>query len=288
MEVVPDRQVPPNVVVNVLVDLDLNLVVRNRRFGSEDGGRGVRYVIGRRCLPHTSGQHPGLGRLHRRVPLVVSQLQVADRLPVTGLACRLLHIHEARPYTDHEPRHRSTAQHSYPQACVSLGVSTVSARPQLPHLGLQTDTPTISTPSCGTQGKGPTEKDPNHGHLAGGLLHPEGAAAQQCAVATRPGGEIPPGHPTVLGCQRLQQRAGDRGRDHRSVHRRQFRTRAEARLKIATWITDLVGHRRCHPALGYRSSPLRTKPRIDYAATDRGTIRCPHPGRTAQLGGGCR
>jgi hypothetical protein len=21
-------------------------------------------------------------------------------------------------------------------------------------------------------GKGPTEKDPNHGHLAGGLLHP--------------------------------------------------------------------------------------------------------------------
>ena len=34
-------------------------------------------------------------------------------------------------------------------------------------------------------GKGLTEKDPNHGHLAGGLLHSEGAPAQQCAGATR-------------------------------------------------------------------------------------------------------
>jgi putative transposase len=30
------------------------------------------------------------------------------------------------------------------------------------------------------------------------------------------------------------------------VHRRQFRTRAEARLKIATWITDFYNHRRRH------------------------------------------
>ncbi|MFE3781119.1 reverse transcriptase domain-containing protein, partial [Amycolatopsis sp. NPDC059090] len=34
-------------------------------------------------------------------------------------------------------------------------------------------------------GKGPTEKDPNHGHLAGGLLHSEGAGSQQCVPATR-------------------------------------------------------------------------------------------------------
>ncbi len=30
------------------------------------------------------------------------------------------------------------------------------------------------------------------------------------------------------------------------VHRRQFRTRAEARLKVATWITDFYNHRRRH------------------------------------------
>jgi hypothetical protein len=34
-------------------------------------------------------------------------------------------------------------------------------------------------------GKRPTEKDPNHGHLAGGLFHSVGAR-----------GEVPPGHPT--------------------------------------------------------------------------------------------
>ncbi len=34
-------------------------------------------------------------------------------------------------------------------------------------------------------GKGPTEKDPHHGHLAGGLLHSEGGGAQQCAPPTR-------------------------------------------------------------------------------------------------------
>jgi hypothetical protein len=37
-------------------------------------------------------------------------------------------------------------------------------------------------------GKGPTEKDPSHGHLAGGLFHPEGAPVQQCTGATRPDG----------------------------------------------------------------------------------------------------
>jgi putative transposase len=30
------------------------------------------------------------------------------------------------------------------------------------------------------------------------------------------------------------------------VHRRQFRTRAEARLTIATWITDFYNRRRRH------------------------------------------
>jgi hypothetical protein len=34
-------------------------------------------------------------------------------------------------------------------------------------------------------GKGPSEKDPRHGHLVGGLLHPEGASVQQCTGATR-------------------------------------------------------------------------------------------------------
>jgi hypothetical protein len=40
-------------------------------------------------------------------------------------------------------------------------------------------------------GKGPTEKDPSRGHLAGGLFHPEGAPAQQCAAPTR----LPSAHP---------------------------------------------------------------------------------------------
>ena len=35
-------------------------------------------------------------------------------------------------------------------------------------------------------GKRPTEKDPNHRHLAGGLLHSEAAPARQRAGATRP------------------------------------------------------------------------------------------------------
>ena len=30
------------------------------------------------------------------------------------------------------------------------------------------------------------------------------------------------------------------------VHRRHFRTRTEARIKIATWITDFYNHRRRH------------------------------------------
>jgi len=30
------------------------------------------------------------------------------------------------------------------------------------------------------------------------------------------------------------------------VHRHTFRTRAEARIKIATWITDFYNHRRRH------------------------------------------
>jgi hypothetical protein len=34
-------------------------------------------------------------------------------------------------------------------------------------------------------GKGPTEKDPNHGHLAGGLLHSVGAGGVKLPPATR-------------------------------------------------------------------------------------------------------
>jgi putative transposase len=37
------------------------------------------------------------------------------------------------------------------------------------------------------------------------------------------------------------------------VHRRQFRTRTEARLKIATWITDFYNHRRRHSVCDGRS-----------------------------------
>ncbi len=49
------------------------------------------------------------------------------------------------------------------------------------------------------------------------------------------------------------------------VHRRQFRTRAEARLKIATWITDFYNHRRRHSVCDGRSP-------IDY---ERSTARPP-------------
>jgi transposase InsO family protein len=38
------------------------------------------------------------------------------------------------------------------------------------------------------------------------------------------------------------------GGKRKYVHRRQFRTRAEARIKIATWITDFYNHRRRHSA----------------------------------------
>ncbi|MEU3343109.1 group II intron maturase-specific domain-containing protein, partial [Streptomyces sp. NPDC006668] len=34
-------------------------------------------------------------------------------------------------------------------------------------------------------GKGPSEKDPRHGHLVGGLLHSEGGPPQQCGGPTR-------------------------------------------------------------------------------------------------------
>jgi len=44
------------------------------------------------------------------------------------------------------------------------------------------------------------------------------------------------------------------------VHRRQFRTRAEARLKIATWITDFYNQRRRHSVCDWHSP-------IDYERT---------------------
>ncbi|WP_431880410.1 IS3 family transposase, partial [Micromonospora marina] len=47
------------------------------------------------------------------------------------------------------------------------------------------------------------------------------------------------------------------------VHRHQFRTRTEARLKIATWITDFYNPRRRHSVCGGRSP-------IDY---ERSAIR---------------
>jgi putative transposase len=45
------------------------------------------------------------------------------------------------------------------------------------------------------------------------------------------------------------------------VHRHQFRTRAEARLKIATWITDFYNRRRRHSACDWRSP-------IDYERSE--------------------
>jgi putative transposase len=37
------------------------------------------------------------------------------------------------------------------------------------------------------------------------------------------------------------------------IHRRTFRTRAEARLKIATWITDFYNSRRLHSVCDYKN-----------------------------------
>ncbi len=78
-------------------------------------------------------------------------------------------------------------------------------------------------------GKGPTEKDPNHGHLAGGLLHSEGGRRKRTSITGTssaayptscpdlwgPGGEIPPGyptpgHPAVWGSDRAVQGAAAR------------------------------------------------------------------------------
>ncbi|MGW0885836.1 integrase core domain-containing protein [Streptomyces sp. NPDC002671] len=37
------------------------------------------------------------------------------------------------------------------------------------------------------------------------------------------------------------------------VHRRTFATRAEARIRIATWITDFYNARRLHSVCGFKS-----------------------------------
>ncbi|MGW9026266.1 hypothetical protein ACWGQ5_19125 [Streptomyces sp. NPDC055722] len=42
------------------------------------------------------------------------------------------------------------------------------------------------------------------------------------------------------------------------VHRHTFRTRTEARIKIATWITDFYNTRRLHSVCGFRSPTDRT------------------------------
>ena len=49
------------------------------------------------------------------------------------------------------------------------------------------------------------------------------------------------------------------------VHRHQFRTRTEARLKIATWITDFYNRHRLHSVCDWRSP-------IDY---ERATAHAP-------------
>ncbi|MEO3821974.1 IS3 family transposase [Plantactinospora sp. B24E8] len=45
------------------------------------------------------------------------------------------------------------------------------------------------------------------------------------------------------------------------VHRRHFRTRTEARLEIATWITDFYNRRRRHSVCDWRSP-------IDYKRSE--------------------
>ncbi|MET8838059.1 IS3 family transposase [Micromonospora sp. NPDC004540] len=57
------------------------------------------------------------------------------------------------------------------------------------------------------------------------------------------------------------------------VHRRQFRSRSEARLKIATWITDFYNGRRQHPVCDWRSP-------IDYERPD--TRALGGPGRITE------
>ncbi|MFJ5157221.1 integrase core domain-containing protein [Streptomyces sp. NPDC088353] len=49
------------------------------------------------------------------------------------------------------------------------------------------------------------------------------------------------------------------------VHRHTFRTRTEARIKIATWITDFYNTRRLHSVCGLKSP-------IDYEREYRATL----------------
>lgn len=49
------------------------------------------------------------------------------------------------------------------------------------------------------------------------------------------------------------------------VHRHAFRTRTEARIKIATWITDFYNAKRLHSACGFKSP-------IDYERDYRATL----------------
>ncbi|MDX2939016.1 integrase core domain-containing protein [Streptomyces sp. NPDC057239] len=49
------------------------------------------------------------------------------------------------------------------------------------------------------------------------------------------------------------------------VHRHTFRTRTEARIKIATWITDFYNARRLHSVCGFKSP-------IDYERDYRATL----------------
>jgi hypothetical protein len=52
-------------------------------------------------------------------------------------------------------------------------------------------------------GKGPTEKDPNHGHLAGGLLHSAGYSSSSLAL-TCSGDHFCSKPPFTASCNRVE------------------------------------------------------------------------------------
>ncbi|MER7899516.1 hypothetical protein ABTX62_26215 [Streptomyces sp. NPDC096046] len=66
------------------------------------------------------------------------------------------------------------------------------------------------------------------------------------------------GDQAVLHALARRERDGD-------VHRHTFRTRTEARIKIATWITDFYNTRRLHSVCGFKSP-------IDYEREYRATL----------------